>query len=70
VSETQGQGKERGCVAWANVRGAARVGDWNEYFGVEVLHPGVEKNVTVLWCKSEVERDDVVAAINSLIQRK
>ena len=37
---------------------------------VEIAHPGVEKDVTVLWCKSELERDEVVAAINSLMQRR
>jgi hypothetical protein len=26
-------------------------------FGVEIQHPGVEKDVTVLWCKSAAERD-------------
>jgi hypothetical protein len=57
-------------VAWAEVRGAARVGQWNGLFGVEIAHPGVEKNVTVLWCKIELERDEVVAAINSLMQRR
>jgi hypothetical protein len=30
--------------------------------GVEMQHPGVEQNVTVLWCKNEVERDVVAAA--------
>ena len=57
-------------MAWSEVRGAARVGEWNKLFGVEIVHPGVEKNVTVLWCKSELERDEVVAAINSLMQRR
>ena len=26
-----GQGRQRGAVAWADVRGAARVGEWNGY---------------------------------------
>ncbi len=26
-------------------------------FGAEIQHPGVEKDVTVLWCKSVAERD-------------
>ena len=26
-------------------------------FGVEMQHPGVEKDVTVLWCRSASERD-------------
>jgi hypothetical protein len=69
-SESGGQGRQRGCVAWSEVRGAARVGEWNKLFGVEIAHPGVEKNVTVLWCKSELERDEVLAAINILIQRR
>jgi len=70
VSQTGGQGKPRGCVAWAQVRGAARVGEWKGLFGVEIVHPGVEKDVTVLWCISELQRDEVVTAINSLVQRK
>jgi hypothetical protein len=68
VSETGGPGRQRGCVAWFEVRGAARVGEWNKLFGVEIVHRGVEKDFTVLWCKSELERDQVVAAINSLMQ--
>jgi hypothetical protein len=70
ISANGGQGKQLGCVAWAQVRGAARVGEWNGLFGVEIVHPGVEKNVTVLWCNIELQRDEVVAAINNLIQRK
>jgi hypothetical protein len=35
-------------VAWAQVRGAARVGEWNGLFGVEIVHPGVEK--MLLFC--------------------
>ena len=46
------------------------MGEWNILFGVEIVHPGVRGNVTVLWCKSELERDEVVAAINSLMQRR
>ena len=75
-----GQGSQRGAVAWADVRGAARVGQWNgcaaaaaargcervtlaaRLLGVEMQHPGVEKDVTVLWCKNEVERDVGAAA--------
>jgi hypothetical protein len=70
ISLNGGQGKEIGCVAWAAVEGVARVGLWNGLFGVKILHPGVRGNVTVLWCKSEIERGEVVAAIDSLIQRK
>ncbi len=70
LSQNGGQGKEIGCVAWAAVEGAARVGLWNGLFGVKILHPGVRGNVTVLWCKSEIERGEVVAAIDCLIQRK
>ena len=76
VALSGGQGAPRGAIAWADVRGAARVGDWNgcaaacvgrracrvltlagRLFGVEMQHPGVEKDVTVLWCKSAAERD-------------
>ena len=70
LSQNGGQGKEIGCVAWAAVKGVARVGLWNGLFGVKILHPDVRGNVTVLWCKSEIERGEVVAAIDSLIQRK
>ena len=69
VSATGGQGTQRGCLAWAQVRGAARAGQWGALFGVEIVHPGVEKNVTYLWCDSESERDEVVVSINRLIQR-
>ena len=69
-------GAQRGAICWADVRGAARVGEWNgcaaacclplelrlltiaaRLFGVEMQHPGVEKDVTVLWCRSASERD-------------
>jgi hypothetical protein len=69
VSATGGQGTQRGCLAWAQVRGAARAGQWGALFGVEIVHPGVKKNVTYLWCDSESERDEVVVTINRLIQR-
>ena len=76
VALSGGQGAPRGAIAWADVRGAARVGDWNgcaaacvgrracrvltlagRLFGVEMQHPGVEKDVTVLWCTSAAQRD-------------
>ena len=82
VTLSGGQGTQRGAIAWADVRGAARVGDWNgcaaarfaprgcrvltlagRLFGAEMQHPGVEKDVTVLWCKSAAERD--VGALSS-----
>ena len=82
VALSGGQGAPRGAIAWADVRGAARAGDWNgcaaacvgrracrvltlagRLFGVEMQHPGVEKDVTVLWCKSAAERD--VGALSS-----
>jgi hypothetical protein len=82
VTLSEGQGTQRGAIAWADVRGATRVGDWNgcaaarfaprgcrvltlagRLFGAEMQHPGVEKDVTVLWCKSAAERD--VGALSS-----
>jgi hypothetical protein len=65
-----GPGRLLGHVAFTQVRGAARVGVWNGLFGVEMLHPDVEKDVTFLWCETEVERDKLVSAINNLSQRK
>jgi hypothetical protein len=78
VSPTGGQGRQRGVVNLANVRGASRVGEWKEcvaaaaaveqrahwfvtlacrLFGVDIQHPGVKNDRTVLWCSSELERD-------------
>ncbi len=65
VAPGGGAGKLRGEVKWPQVRGAARVGEWDRRFGVEVLHPGVKGDVSILWCDTEVQRDDIVAAINS-----
>jgi hypothetical protein len=65
-----GPGRLLGHVAFTQVRGAARVGVWNGLFGVKMLHPDVEKDVTFLWCETEVERDKLVSAINNLSQRK
>lgn len=65
VAPGGGAGKLRDAVAWTHVRGAARVGEWNRLFGVEVLHPGVKADVSILWCTTEVQRDEIVTAINS-----
>jgi hypothetical protein len=65
VAAGAGAGKLRDAVAWTQVRGAARVGVWNERFGVEVLHPGVKGDVSIFWCDTEVLRDEIVTAINS-----
>ena len=61
----RGAGKLRDAVAWTQVRGAARVGVWDRRFGVEVLHPGVKGDVSIFWCDTEVQRDEIVTAINS-----
>lgn len=37
--------------------------------GVELQHPGVEKDTTVLWCKSAAERDVRVASASALTTR-
>jgi hypothetical protein len=58
-------GKLRGEVKWTQVRGAARVGVWDRRFGVEVLHPGVKGDVSIFWCDTDVQRDEIVTAINS-----
>ncbi len=51
-------GEWNGCAA-ARVAAAGRgkVTAARRLFGVEMQHPGVEKDVTVLWCKSAAERD-------------
>jgi hypothetical protein len=65
VAPGGGAGKLRDAVAWLQVRGAARVGEWDGLFGVEISHPGVKGDVSILWCVTEVQRDDIVTAINS-----
>jgi hypothetical protein len=60
-----GAGKLRDAVAWTQVRGAARVGEWDGLFGVEISHPGVKGDVSILWCATQLQRDDIVTAINS-----
>ena len=67
VAPGGGAGKLRGEVKWMQVRGAARVGEWDDMFGVEISHPGVKGDVTILWCATQLQRDDVVTAINSRI---
>ena len=51
-------GEWNGCTE-ARVVAAARgqLTVARRLFGVEISHPGVEKDVTVLWCKSAAERD-------------
>ena len=65
VAPGGGAGKLRGEVKWTQVRGAARVGEWDRRFGVEVLHPGVKGDVSIFWCDTDVQRDEIVTAINS-----
>ena len=67
VAPGGGAGKLRDAVAWLQVRGAARVGEWDEQFGVEISHPGVKGDVSILWCATQLQRDDIVTAINSRI---
>jgi hypothetical protein len=62
-------GEWNGCTAAAAAAAAAataaaaappgcgRVTLAARLLGVEVQQPGVDKDVTVLWCKNEVERD-------------
>jgi len=70
VNSSGGKGNEVRSISWTHVRGAARVGEWNELLGVEVVHPGFKSGLTVLWCKNEVERDEMIAAINSFCRLK
>jgi hypothetical protein len=56
-------GKLRGAVAWADIRGAARGKEWHGRFGAQILHPGAKNDVTILWCETEMQRDEIVAAV-------
>jgi hypothetical protein len=56
-----------GELKWTQVRGAARVGEWDRLFGVEISHPGVKGDVSILWCATQLQRDDIVTAINSRV---
>jgi len=54
-------GRRAGCCSrWGLERVLTLAG---RLLGVEMQHPGVEKDVTVLWCKSAAERD--VGALSS-----
>ena len=66
VAPGGGAGRLRGALVWAQVRGAARLGEWNGMFGVEIVHPGVKSDVSILWCATESQRNEIVAEINSL----
>ena len=59
-------GEWNGCTAAAAAAAAAavaaspscgRVTLAARLLGVEMQHPGVDTDVTVLWCENEVERD-------------
>ena len=54
-------GEWKGCVAAAAAAAEQRAQRFVtlacRLFGVDILHPGVEKDRTVLWCSSELERD-------------
>jgi hypothetical protein len=56
-------GRLRGAVPWANIRGAARGKEWNGRFGAQIMHPGAKNDVTILWCETEMQRDEIVAAV-------
>ena len=67
VAPGGGAGELRGEVKWTQVRGAARVGELNGLFGVEISHPGVKGDGSILWCATQLQRDDIVTAINSRV---
>ena len=57
VSGAESVGEWNGCVASPRaLHGRGVLMRAGRLFGAEIRHPGVEKDATVLWCKSAAER--------------
>ncbi len=69
VVQGGGQGEPRGALDWTRVRGAARAGEWRGLFAAEIRHPGAHTAANILWCDTQPRRDEVVAVVNSFVQR-
>ena len=58
-----GQGRQRGAVAWADVRGAARVGEWNGYVAPTAVL--ATKRRVMFWAECKVSRCVTQASIKT-----
>ena len=65
-------GVRKGLIPLDQIVGALDGGTWNNLFGVDISHPGVQGqgDNTYLWCTTAEERDDVIATVNALVKLK
>ena len=65
-------GVRKGLIPLDQIVGALDGGTWNNLFGVDISHPGVQGqgDNTYLWCTTAEERDDVIATVNALVELK
>lgn len=59
-----------GSIPLVKIVRASDAGTWGKLFGVDIFHPGIEKNNTYLWCESVEERDKVIATVNALVAQE
>ena len=64
------KGSEKGSISLDSITGAVDAGEWNERFGVEIKHPGIDKDVTYLWCTSEDERKNIIDVVTRLTGKR
>ena len=64
------KGNEKGSISLDSITGAVDVGEWNGQFGVEIQHPGTNKDVTYLWCTSEDERKKIIDVVTRLTGKR
>jgi hypothetical protein len=64
------KGSEKGSISLDSITGAVDAGEWNGRFGVEIKHPGIDKDVTYLWCTSEDERKNIIDVVTRLTGKR
>jgi hypothetical protein len=64
------KGSEKGSISLDLITGAVDAGEWNERFGVEIKHPGIEKDFTYLWCTSDDERKKIIDVVTRLTGKR
>jgi hypothetical protein len=56
-----------GSIPLGRIVGASAAGIWSKLYGVEISHPGTEKNNTFLWCESLEEQKNIIETVNALV---
>jgi hypothetical protein len=62
--------EQKGFIPIDRIVGASAAGIWGELFGVEISHPGIEKNNTFLWCDTLEEQKNIIETVRALVALK